>query len=86
MGVRGTLRLQLLQNIFPGHVEAVRRASHASTMRLLLHLCIEQVSLVVFHIAHKHARPAWLYYGSLQPGDLILEEQTGGVTPPIVVR
>ena len=81
----GTLRLQLLQNVFPGHVEAVRCAAHSSTMCLLLYLLAQQMSLVAFHITHQHARPAGLHNGRLQPCHLVFEKEARRVAPPIVI-
>ena len=84
--IRRAVRMQFMQKIFPWHVKTMRCSTDTCSMCLLLHMLTKQMTLIAFHVTHKHAGPAWLHNRCFNPGHLILEEEAGRVAPKIVVR
>ena len=77
---------QLLEDVFPRHVEAVGSAAHTSPELLLVNFLVQEVAHITLHVADHHARPAWLHYRRFQPPDLVPKQKIRRVAPVVVVR
>jgi hypothetical protein len=80
-----TVALQLVQDVGPGHVEAVRGTTDSGAEVLFLEFFVHKVALVALDVAHHHSRPTRLHDGCLQPSDVVFEDYIRRVTPEIVV-